>query len=173
MALPEIEIIARCDHWRVFGTGTWSGRVPGEAEQRKLIFGFLYQVAELAEVPFGRLLWSVRREHGELSYRMHYHWLIGSKDWFPTLSDCFRLNHIWLKQCLCGWSRNRIYALRGDSAVEYVTKCLSSEARGCNPGGDWYETQKFGLRSSEVTLSNSLVGLVAGRRIGALRGLIV
>lgn len=167
MALPEATILSRCRHWKVFGTGTFSGqRVPGANAQRKLVFAFLYRAAGIAGEPFGRLLWTTRREHGELGGRVHYHWLIGSDCWTPTVSQMFFLNVCWDSLPGCGFARHHIFnaALNG---VEYVTKCLSAEDHG-SLGGDYYEGSKFSNRDTEVTLSNSLARLVAGRRVGVL-----
>lgn len=168
MALAEAIILCRVPCWKVFGTGTFTGSaVFSEATEKKLVFAFLYQAADLANVPFGRLLWTTRREHGELGQRVHYHWLLGSKEWTPTVGQCFTLNHLWDALPRCGFSRNHIFD-PGLSGVEYVTKCLSSVAGG-GPGGDFYEGSKFALRSSEVTLANSVVRLVAPARVGHAR----
>jgi len=169
MALPESEILVRYRDWQVFGTGTWSSPVvPRSGVQTKLVFAFLYRVADLSGIPFGRLVWATRHERGELTGREHYHWLIGSKDWHPTISNMFQMNQIWDRMPKCGFSRNHIFnpELNG---VEYVTKCLSGSEFGGSVGGDFYESRKFSFGSSEVMLSNSLVLVVGGSRVVALK----
>lgn len=168
MALAEATILARYDHWQVFGTGTFTGsRTPSALSERRLVFAFLYEVARLSGVPFGGLVWSTRRELGELGGRVHYHWLIGAKGWTVTKGQCFTMNSLWDDMPRCGFSRNHRFdpALNG---VEYVTKCLSSGAAG-GLGGDYYEGSKFASGKSEVELSNSLSHVIGGKRIGELR----
>lgn len=170
MALPESLQLSRYRDWRVFGTGTFSGRIPSETAQRKLVFAFLYEAAKIVEIPFGRLVWCTRRERGELGLRVHYHWLIGAVEWTPCLAECFMLNKAWDDLPRCGFSRNHIFnpALNG---VEYITKCLSAPnaAQPVSSGGDYYEGEKFSHGGAEVTLSNSLVRVVGGCRVRALR----
>lgn len=169
MALPESEVIAKYRYWRVFGTGTWSSpEVPSDLVQRRLVFAFLYRVSDLSCLPYRRLVWALRHERGEKTGREHYHWLIGAQEWTPTLTAMFQMNHLWDNLPKCGFSRNHLFnpALNG---VEYVTKCLSGSALVGSVGGDFYESSKFGSARSEVTLSNSLVRVVAGRRVSVLR----
>lgn len=166
MALSDSSILVRYHSWRVFGTGTWSGSVPKEGLQRKVVFGFLYQTARLADLPFRKLVFALRHEMGEKTGREHLHWLIGSSEWSPSLSDCFRLNKLWESFPRAGMSRNHLFDARLNG-IEYVTKCLSGSAFRDTLGGDFYEAGKFG--GSEVTLSNSLVRCVGGRRVCVLR----
>ena len=169
MALPESIVLSRYRCWRVFGTGTWSSTVvPSPIVQRKLLFAFLYETAKMAGIPFGRLVWATRHERGEQFGREHYHWLIGAKEWTPSLSDMFRLNELWDRQPRCGYARNHLFDPRLNG-VEYVTKSLSGSAGRDSLGGDFYEGSKFALSGAEVTLSNSLGRSVGGRRVVALR----
>jgi hypothetical protein len=169
MALPESILLSRYHHWRVFGTGTFrSAVVPSEVKQRKALFAFVYETAKMAGIPFRRLVWASRHEKGEKFGREHYHWLIGAQEWTPTLGDMFRLNALWNSLPKCGFSRNHQFDQRLNG-VEYVTKCLSGLAVRDTVGGDFYESSKFSLRGSEVTLSNSLARVIGGRRVGVLR----
>jgi len=164
MALPEAIILSKCRHWRVFGTGTFTGHAPpASLSQQKLVHAFVYEASDFLGIPFGRLLWTTRQEFGELGGRVHYHWLLGNEDWKPTLAQCFVLNSIWDRLPRCGFSRNRIYNRGCDSAVDYVGKCLSGLAASEVSGGDYYESRKFSSSKSSVTLSNSLTRLIAGR----------
>ncbi len=124
----------------------------------------------MAGIAFRRLVWATRHEHGEKTGREHYHWLIGAVEWTPTLGDMFRLNAQWDNLPRCGYSRNHQFDARLNG-VEYVTKRLSGSALGDGLGRDFYEGSKFAHRGAEVTLSNSLVHLVEGKRIVALKTL--
>lgn len=169
MAQADAIILSRYDHWKVFGSGTWSTpNPPGLLTQKKVLFGFLYQSAKLLELPFHRLIWCTRYELGEKTKRAHYHWLLGSKDCPVTVTQMFQLNALWDSFPTAGFSRNHIYNPRLNG-VEYVTKCLSGLAFRGTEGGDFYESSKFGLDGADVTLSNSFLYLIGGKRIGVDR----
>jgi len=72
-------VLCRYRNWGVFGTGTWSSTVlPNANQQRKLKFAFLYETADLAGIPFRRLVWALRHERGEQFGREHYHYRLTS-----------------------------------------------------------------------------------------------
>ncbi len=119
-------------------------------------------------VPFRRLVWCLRHEHGEKFGRGHYHWLLGCNEWFPSRSDMFRLNALWDNFPKRGFSGNHIFDQRLNG-VEYVTKCLSGGALRDTLAGDFYESSKFALTTSHVTLSNSFCRMIGGRRVVELR----
>jgi len=170
MALPEYEIATRVRHWGLFGSGTFSRPVvPGLHLQRKLVFAYLYQVAHFKQVPFKRLLWATRQEAGEIGGREHYHWLIGIPGWKPTTTERFQLMALWDGLPKCGFAR--VYPFEtGRNSVEYISKCLTSQEPGEDRvGASCYESRKFGHHGSAVTLSNSVVRLVGGRRVCVLR----
>jgi len=169
MAQPESELISAYRWWRIFGTGTFAGQVPSLSAQKRLVFAFLYRSAKILDVPFGGLVWCTRREHGELGGRVHYHWLIGASRLNPTIAHCFMLNAAWDSLPRCGFSRNRLFQSELNG-VEYVTKCLGlpDAALRVSSGGDYYEAEKFGHGSAEVTVSNTLACVVRGARVGAL-----
>lgn len=167
--LAEAILLSRFRSWRIFGTGTWSSaQVPSTSRQIKTAFGFLYESAKIAQVPFRELVWVLRHERGEQFGRQHYHWLIGHSSWNPPKSDCFRLNALWDSFPSAGFSRNYQFepSLNG---IEYVTKCLSGLALGARVGQDFYESGKFGRNDTTVTLSNSFGRVVSGRRVSALK----
>jgi len=153
----------------VFGTGTFSGsRTPSDRARVCSLFAFMRGVARLSGIHFHRLVWASRDELGEIGGRAHYHWLIGSDDWQPSVADMFRLNHLWGGIRGCGFSRNHLFNAELNG-VDYVTKCMSGSALGGTVGGDYYESSKFSLSGSKVTLSNALVRVVGGRRVSVLR----
>jgi len=162
MALADVHNISRFRHWRYFGTGTWSSaKIPAESLQTRILFAFLYRSAKLFQVPFGSLVWVVRRERGELFGRQHYHWLIGGPV-KANITNAFRLNSLWDSFPKAGFARHYVYdAARG--SVEYVTKCLSGLAiRG---GASEYETGKFGWSDNEVLPSKSFIRTMGGTRL--------
>jgi len=164
MAQADSLLLSRYRFWRVFGSGTWSAaRVPGRVHQQKVLFGFFYQVAKSASLPFSRLVWAARREYGEVGGREHYHWLIGADSWQPSVGDCFTMNALWDSFPKAGFSRNHLFnpELNG---LDYICKCLSKSAFTGTVGGDFYESGKFGL-DADVTLSNSFSRVVGGKRV--------
>lgn len=161
MAQAEIDIIAKYSGWQVFGSLTFRGEVPKLRQAERLMFCYLYKVARLSRVPFGKLVWVTRRELGEKTKRLHYHVLIGGLGQTPNVGLMFVLNQTWNKAPRCGFARHHIFnpLLNG---VEYCTKCLSGVG---TEGGDFYESQKFGFDGSELMLSNSLFRVIGGHRV--------
>lgn len=158
----EVAIIARFHDWKVFGTGTFTCvNTLSTGMRGRLTFAFLREAAKVAGVPFRRLVWVLRHEFGERGGRSHYHWLLGCKEWNPTVGQMFYLNSLWDGMRRCGFSRNHIYDQRLNG-VEYVTKCLSS---GGTIGGDLYESSKFRNADSALTLANSLYRAIGGKRV--------
>jgi hypothetical protein len=168
MALAEANLLAQFRSWRVFGTGTFAGcNIPGPSAQRRLSHAFLYRAAsDVFCVPFRKLVWCLRYEMGEKLGRGHYHWLIGGR-FKASISHCFMLNALWDSLPRCGFSRNHVFDQRLNG-IAYVAKCLASETQGGSLAGDFYESGKFGT-ADHVTLSNSFVRSVGGRRVGVLR----
>lgn len=168
MALPEAELLSRYRDWRCFSTLTWSGQTPSAVAQKKLLFSYLYETKYVTGIPFSRLVWCSRHELGEVGGREHYHLLLGSNDWIPTLGQMFQLNQLWDSLPRCGFARHYIFdqSLNG---VGYVTKCLTSRSTKDRRAADSYESGKFGHAESQVTLSNSFGRLIGGRRVGVLR----
>lgn len=165
--LGELDAIARFDGWQFFGTLTFAQPVPGLVLSRKLVYAFLYKVPRVLHTPFPRLLWVLRVEHGEATGRLHYHFLLGGGN-SANLGHCFTLNAMWDALPRCGHARIRLFDVSQNGAA-YVASCLAAEGTA---GANFYEAQKFGTQGSDVTLSNSLVRLVGGRRVDVdrLRG---
>lgn len=159
--LGELDIIARFSGWQYFSSQTFSGVEPNTRTGTKLFFAHLYRVAKLHATPFHRLVWAWRVEAGETFGRLHYHALIGGCAKGPNLGLCFTMNHLWDELPLCGFARHRIYNRVGN-AVEYVASCLAFAG---SAGADFYETMKFGIKGTDITLSNSLLLCVGGRRV--------
>ena len=107
---PEVELIGRFPEWEFFITLTFKGaNPPRPVVGRKKAFAYLHQVAKLAGVPFGRLIWVLREERGESTRRLHYHLLIG-RTLLPLKSQsCFSLMHRWDRKLRNGFSRVSVF----------------------------------------------------------------
>ena len=158
--LGELDALARFSAWHYFCSLTYCGVEPSESVARKLVFAHLYRTARLLDTPFRGLAWVLRVERGERTGRLHYHALIGGARKTPCLSLCFRLNALWDALPRCGHARHRLFDYHQNGA-SYVASCLSSEG---TLGADFYESKKFGTVGCDVTLSNSLVRAIAGRK---------
>lgn len=145
----------------MFASLTWANaKPPTSPTQRKLLFAYLRGVASAQKIPFRQLLWVVRQERGEKTFRPHYHALIGWRGQQATVGQCFALNQSWLQlHRLCGWSRHFVYDC-GQDAVGYITKGLSGTGRDTTAASH-YEAGKFGWSENEVILSGALLRLVS------------
>lgn len=155
----ELDVIARYGAWQYFCSLTFGGAEPSQTCSRKLVFAHLYRVSRLLKVPFGRLVWTLRVERGERFGRLHYHALIGGGVVKPTIGVCFQLNALWDSLPKCGFSRHRLYD-GSQNGLAYVTTCLGIPG---STGADFYESQKFGARGTDVTLSAALCRVVGDR----------
>lgn len=159
--LGELDAIARFRAWQYFGTLTFSGVEPSLCLSTKLAFAHFYRCARLLRVPFGLLVWALRVERGEIGGRLHYHCLIGGGRRTPNKGLCFALNQLWDCMPRCGHARHRLFDQK-QNGTSYVSSCLANHNTA---GADFYESQKFGDRGSDLTLSDSLLEAVGGRRV--------
>jgi len=155
----ELDVIARYKGWQYFVSLTFAGAEPTITCSRKLVFAHLYRASRLLRVPFGRLVWCLRIERGERLGRLHYHALIGGSVIKPTIGLCFTLNALWDALPRCGFARHRLYDGK-QNGVAYVTTCLAIPG---STGADFYESQKFGSRGSDVMLAGALLRVVGGK----------
>jgi len=163
--LGELDVIARFARWAVLGTLTFRGEVPSQREQRKLVYSYLYKVSDFLSIPYHRLVWATRHEHGERLGRSHYHVLLGGARKRVGISQCFQLNHLWSSLPRAGFARHYVYD--GEQhGVEYLCKALTDRVAESH-----YEVGKFGLVGSEVTLSDSLCRAIGGHDFLKLRDL--
>lgn len=163
--LGELDVVARYRDWQIFGTLTFSGAsAPSATACRKHVFAHLYRCANILKIPFRRLCWVLRVEHGEKTDRIHYHFLLGGKIKGITVGTCFALNALWEGLPRAGMSRHRVFDSKPfrENGVNYVVSCLANEGTA---GANFYELSKFGLRGSDLTLSNSLCRAIGGRRV--------
>jgi len=84
----------------------------------------------------------------------------------PTIGLCFSLNQLWDSLPRCGFARHRLYDGK-QNGLAYVTSCLAISG---STGRDFYESQKFGARGTDVTLAGALLRAVHGRGTKRARG---
>jgi len=136
--------------WQFFGTLTFrSARVP----ERKRItkwFALARKIARWHKVNFPKLVWALRMESGEISGRLHYHFLLANLPLYAVQrGTCFSLMAQWEKLG-GGMARVREY----DSTLgglDYFLKCLHID-----PGANAYEVGKFSGSVDGLLLSDSM-----------------
>lgn len=150
---PETVAAARV-RWDIFLTLTWRGETPRSDTRRRKVIWYLRYLSAMARVPFPRLIWFAREEHGEKFGRVHFHLLIGGLPSHCLGFDFgFRLGHLWP----FGFSEGRL-CFEGLGALGYSGEM---DAR------DVYESGKF-LSNRPIMLSESLarvVGLATGDNV--------
>jgi hypothetical protein len=122
-----------------------------------MFFALLRTQAFNFGVHFKRLMWVLRREHGESTGRYHFHALIaGCPPYTVMAPTCFRFEQIWRKQG-GGHPKVSIYNPTLDG-VDYILKNGDELARSLasRKAGDYHEFQKFG-GSCDLMLSESLL----------------
>lgn len=135
--------------WDVFGTLTFRS-VPSPKRAYGRAWTFMRQAAELLQRPYSQLLIALRAEHGEMTGRFHFHFLLGGTNARNTITLAHQLEHLWFGLFGQGAiSKCRPYD-RSRAGVAYVTKCLKG-----TEGANRYELNKFNLADT-VTLSRSV-----------------
>lgn len=160
--------MTRYESWRVFATLTFKGAVPSETEAQRITYAHLYRSARVLSIPFRRLVWVLRQEHGEIGGRLHFHLLLGGvADGARrvTIGSCFVLNHLWKQLPRCGMAQHRLYQPELHGA-EYIVKVLTERS---TEGANAYELSKFLCDNASLTLSHSLGRSVAGKRVSGDR----
>lgn len=161
--LSILDVITRYERWQYFASLTLRG-IGGRTPKVVMLPGMLMVLREHASmlgVPFSRLVWCLRAEHGERFGRLHYHALIsaegeGAKK--PTIGNSYRLRSVWARRF--GWADVRVYDRRQHGAA-YVVKCLGyRDTSGMNA----YELSKFG-QGIDAILSDSLIRYLGQHRM--------
>lgn len=139
--------------WHYFITLTHRGEIPSDARLQRMLNGYFAEAGRIVGVRNDRLLYAVRREAGERGGRLHEHALLAAdRGHSPTPQHCYRLRHVWSDVIKAGMADVRIFA-GGLDSIGYLTK-----------GADSYESGKFGLDTSVVTLSDAVLRLVMHKR---------
>lgn len=135
--------------WDVFGTLTFSGKVPRPPVARRQAWCHMHEAAKLSGQPYSKLLIALREELGEMNGRFHFHYLLGGTQERNMITLCHRLEYSWKGQT------GAIARIRpfddSQAGVAYITKCLS--------GADVYEMNKF-VSADQVTLSRSVYRVI-------------
>jgi len=146
--------LQRCD-WQFFGTLTFrSGKVPQLS--RLLMWSCLRSsVCNWFKVRPQVLGWVLRQESGEITGRLHFHFLLcGLPSSAVNLSSCVAMGKQW-ERVGGGIARVRLYdsAAVGspEGAGEYLCKCL-----GTDVGANLYETSKFSSSPDGLLVSGSV-----------------
>ena len=135
-------------HWQFFGTLTFkSARLP-ERVRLSMFFALVRCLCRWHKVPFRKCVWALRLESGEISGRLHFHFLIaGLPPYAVQVATCMSIKAQW-ERIGGGMARVREYDSR-EQGLEYLLKCL-------NAGANLYEVTKFSYSADEVMLSNSI-----------------
>jgi len=140
--------------WDVFGTLTFRS-VPTPKRAYGRAWALMRRAAELVQRPYSQLLIALRAEHGELTGRFHFHFLLGGTQARNEITLVYQLEHLWYGLFGQGSiSKCRPYD-RSRAGVAYVTKCLGQGTWGANQ----YEVKKFNLADT-VTLSRSVFRVI-------------
>jgi hypothetical protein len=140
--------------WDVFGTLTFRS-VPSSKKAYGRAWALMRLAAELVQRPYSQLLIALRAEHGEMTGRFHFHFLLGGTNARNEISLGHQLEHLWFGLSGQGAiSKCRPYD-RSRAGVAYVTKCLGVKTWGANN----YEVGKFNLADT-VTLSRSVFRVI-------------
>ena len=75
METPEIHVLNRIN-WQFFGTLTFKSERLPERVRLQMFIAYLRQFSRQFGLTFPKLFWCLRQEHGELTGRRHFHYLI-------------------------------------------------------------------------------------------------
>lgn len=147
-----------------FAAKTVSGDMLSERARFGAAYALLRFAAKVQRIPFERLLWVLRVEHGEIGGRFHFHALLDSPGKF-SVNHRYQLWHWWTSHPTAPWAKSRDIGrsdfrrvMPGDVASIYTMK-------GQPVGVDQklqYEVSKS--RDEFVILSNSFVKQVTNKR---------
>ena len=148
--------------WQFFGTFVFHGKVR-EAIGATMFFSAMRKEASFFRVHFKQLLWCVRRESGEISGREHLHALIaGLPAYAITERSCRGIEARWAS--FGGASAVVRVFNRSLDGPAYILKGLEQAFDASQQGVDLKEFTKFS-RSSEITLSESVIRVAMSRRL--------
>jgi hypothetical protein len=135
-------------HWQFFGTLTFKSAKLPERVRITMFFAVVRCLCRWHKVPFRKCVWALRQEHGEITGRLHFHFLIAGLPPFAVqVATCMSIKAQWEKLG-GGMARVREFDSR-EQGLEYLLKCL-------NAGANLYEVTKFSYSADEVMLSNSI-----------------
>jgi hypothetical protein len=113
-------------------------------------FSLARELCRWFRVPWSRAIWALRQEPGEITGRLHFHFLYaGVPPAAVQGATCLSVMAQW-ERIGGGIARVREYDSR-KHGLEYIMKCL-----GNNNGSNLYEVGKFSSSADGVMLSNSI-----------------
>lgn len=152
---PELFSLSLCD-WQLFCTFTFKQAMLAERVRLAMFFALARTLAGNSGLHFKRLMWVLRKEHGEATGRFHFHALFaGLPPHWKNWVTCNSTEKLWVK---FGGGHAVVSEYNPTlDGVDYILKrgdelVLSLAKRWA---GDYYELTKFGERS-DLMLSESL-----------------
>jgi hypothetical protein len=155
----ELDIVTSYPSWEYFATLTFRVNPKSAPRSRGAAMQFLFRVAKIVEVPFPRLIWCLREEHGEINGRRHFHALIGGTA-THNISGSHRLKFGWESPGY-GFADVKVFD-QGQLGIEYVAGCLTNSDAIARQS---YEARKLSLMTYPPTLSKSLLSFVRDREL--------
>jgi len=118
-----------------------------------MFFALMRKAAKDLHVYFPGLPWCFRIERGEITGRLHNHFLLaGLPENAICVATCFAMMRIWANKLRGGHAQVRIFDPRL-SGVDYIAKCLGYQL----DGADVYESAKFGMDGRELVYSRGVL----------------
>ena len=138
-------------HWQFFGSLTFKSAKLPERVRITMFFAFVRCLCRWHKVPFRKCLWALRQEPGEITGRLHFHFLIAGLPLYAVqVATAMSIKAQW-QELGGGMARVRKFDSR-EQGLEYLLKDLNVT----NAGANLYEVTKFSYSADEVMLSNSI-----------------
>jgi hypothetical protein len=150
MESPDIYVLSKI-HWQIFGSLSYKSERLPERVRLSIYFAMLRETAKDFKIYFPSLPWCLRLERGEITLRLHNHFLLaGLPDHAVNEKTCFAMMKRWESK---GGGIPRIRLFNPQlGGVDYVAKCLGYDL----DGGDAYESAKFGSNGCELMYSQAV-----------------
>lgn len=151
MESTDVYVLSKL-RWQFFGSLTFRTERLPQRVRISMFFALMRKAAKDFRVYFPGLPWCLRIERGEISGRLHNHFLLtGLPESAVCVATCFAMMRTWTKKLHGGHAQIRIFDPRL-SGVDYVAKCLGYQL----DGADLYESAKFGLGGRELMYSRAV-----------------
>jgi hypothetical protein len=138
-------------HWQFFGSLTFKSAKLPERVRVSMFFELVRCLCRWHKVPFRNCVWALRQEPGEITLRLHFHFLIAGLPLYAVQdASAMTIKAQW-ERLGGGTARIREYDSR-EQDLDYILKCLDYQ----NAGANLYEVGKFSYSADEVMLSNSI-----------------
>lgn len=147
-------------YWQLFGGLTFLSANLSERVRLCMWFSFVREIAKFNKLHFSNVLWVLRLERGDLSGRLHFHFLVsGLSQQNISIGDRFAMRALW-KRCGGGISVIDLYDNRLHG-LPYIAGLLGCSASDIGSTGSMaYESAKFGAANSVLMLSKSVLKVI-------------